>query len=56
VAVHERAFEARLKKKLFQFVKQDGLIRPGELLFFQKQEALQDSAEPSRRASNWSRL
>jgi len=34
-------------KKLFEVIKEDGLVRPGELPFFEKQEALQESAAPS---------
>jgi hypothetical protein len=33
VAVHEGALEPCLKKKLFEVIKEDGLVRPGELLF-----------------------
>jgi hypothetical protein len=33
VAVHEGAFEAGLQKKLFEVIKEDGLVRPGGLLF-----------------------
>ncbi|HEX9911548.1 MAG TPA: hypothetical protein VGA86_11720 [Desulfatiglandales bacterium] len=37
MTVHEGAFEACLQKKFFQFVKEDGLVGPGELLFFQQE-------------------
>ena len=47
MAVHEGALEAGQHKKLFEVIKEDGLVRPGEMFFFLKQEALQDSAEPS---------
>jgi len=30
VTVHQGAFEACLQKKLFQVIKEDGLVRPGE--------------------------
>ena len=34
VAVHEGAFETCLQKKLFQVIKEDRFVRPGELLLF----------------------
>jgi hypothetical protein len=32
VAVHEGAFETCLQKKLYQVIKEDRFVRPGELL------------------------
>jgi hypothetical protein len=46
VAVHQGALEAGVVKKFFQVIEENGLVRPGELIF-SKQEALQDSAAPS---------
>ena len=37
VTIHHGALEACLQKKLLQGIKEDGFVRPGELLFFEKQ-------------------